>query len=375
MTSSIYSGLAIALLLLLGKPFLTNGESANPYLPWYFSQVLQTFGLSFFDTTPPLSPPLSSPLRNSSTLSQPSIQDAEYYTLFSFASYCSASSIQSNTCEYCRAAGPDSRFVTLIQDNLYNTLAIITINDARKEIVVTFRGSLNVPNVVEDVLLVPGDPAGPKDVRVHQGFYLATQSIYAPVVDAVKNLTAINANYSIKIVGHSLGGAQAILTLYLIKVKNVFPENSLSLFTYGQPRAGNKAFADFINTLGIPVARVTNRADIAVHGSPALLGYVHHQNELFLDSEKGIQRYCNVGVYEDPTCSNSYGPLYTPVDHLYYFDLQATTCLEADPYNFALQILLPLQSLIPLLSPTPSPTFKPVLGDAIGVPYVKPYLG
>jgi hypothetical protein len=51
-------------------------------------------------------------------------------------------------------------FSALLFNQNTNTLGIITINKKFKEIVVTFRGTYNVPNVVADVTLTEASPSG-----------------------------------------------------------------------------------------------------------------------------------------------------------------------------------------------------------------------
>lgn len=70
--------------------------------------------------------------------------------------------------------------------------------------------------------------------------------------------------YKIVIVGHSLGAAMARLTQFFLLVLNQFPGAIYKCITYGEPRSGNKAFADYMNTRNIITARVVARFEIGL---------------------------------------------------------------------------------------------------------------
>lgn len=73
-------------------------------------------------------------------------------------------------------------FSLAIHNDVHNTLALVTCSENRKEIVVAFRGTWNVWNVVLDALLIAGRNSNtPNDIKIHQGFYIATMSLYEDV--------------------------------------------------------------------------------------------------------------------------------------------------------------------------------------------------
>lgn len=61
------------------------------------------------------------------------------------------------------------------------------------------------------------------------------------------------------ITGHSLGGALARITTFLILYLEQFPETKLEVYTYGEVRVGNKGFVDFMNAQNMTTARVVAR--------------------------------------------------------------------------------------------------------------------
>lgn len=68
-----------------------------------------------------------------------------------------------------------------------------------------------------------------------------------------------NPKFKVVLTGHSLGGAMARLTYFFFSDNKQFPTVTYELYTYGEPRVGNKYFADFINSQSIKTARVVAR--------------------------------------------------------------------------------------------------------------------
>lgn len=66
-------------------------------------------------------------------------------------------------------------------------------------------------------------------------------------------------NCKVVIAGHSLGGAMARLAYFFLKDTNQFPTVTYELYTYGEPRVGNKPFAELMNSQPITTARVVAR--------------------------------------------------------------------------------------------------------------------
>lgn len=74
------------------------------------------------------------------------------------------------------------RFFSVINNKDQNTLALVTLSKKRNEIVVAFRGTLNVFNILQDAIFISARNSNtPDQIKVHQGFYLATMSLYEAV--------------------------------------------------------------------------------------------------------------------------------------------------------------------------------------------------
>lgn len=94
----------------------------------------------------------------------------------------------------------------------------------------------------------------------HRAFLQAAQSTFSTVGGKVKELLMQKPSSKVIIVGHSLGGALAMLYAALFKQENAnFPIEKL--ITFGQPRCGNGQFAKAFEQMNISYLRFINDGD------------------------------------------------------------------------------------------------------------------
>ncbi|RCN51594.1 triacylglycerol lipase [Ancylostoma caninum] len=114
--------------------------------------------------------------------------------------------------------------------------------------------------------------------------YLAAIDI---LVVGGRSLTLIQgAEYLIS--GHSVGGALATLAAaFLVQSGYIEDPKKVKLVTFGQPRVGDKEFAENFDKMGIYDYRVVHWRDVV----PALLlsGYWHHGKEVIDGFSNGIE--------------------------------------------------------------------------------------
>jgi hypothetical protein len=111
------------------------------------------------------------------------------------------------------------------------------------------------------------------DAVVHRGFAAGMDVVWDSISDEIKSHAKGDGEHAspkpVWIAGHSRGGAFAMLAASgWAQDKTV---NIAGLYTYGQPRVGNIAFARGFNSYGIPYFRVINERD-AVAGVPTRIG-------------------------------------------------------------------------------------------------------
>jgi len=94
---------------------------------------------------------------------------------------------------------------------------------------------------------------------------------------------ADHANYSLVLTGHSIGAA--IATLAAAELRNL--GHSVDTYTFGSPRVGNLAFADFVTgqaTQGLGANyRMTHVNDPVPQLPPTEIGFQHTSPEFWLE--------------------------------------------------------------------------------------------
>jgi triacylglycerol lipase len=152
-------------------------------------------------------------------------------------------------------------------------------------IVIAFRGSKDVRNWLTnlDAVLEKG-PVG----EVHKGFYDAISSVWSDLVNTVQSLR--HSGQPLWITGHSLGAALATLAAAELLKDNVV-ESINGLYTFGQPRTGNPAFAGWFDGLmKARMFRFVNNSDIVPH-VPLPPFYRHAGTFLHFDSAGKISAH------------------------------------------------------------------------------------
>ena len=143
--------------------------------------------------------------------------------------------------------------------------------------------------------------------------------------DAFLSLKNKYPTYQVWVLGHSLGaGLASIAASTLSATKLVSPDNLL-LYTFGQPRVGDQAYADAVAKLVPEAYRIVHRFDLIPHLlTEGVMGYIHHKSEAWYNNNmaKG-DPYILCAEQESLTCSNSVPfPLLTWNDHGEYFQVR-----------------------------------------------------
>jgi len=141
--------------------------------------------------------------------------------------------------------------------------------------------------------------------------------------DDVLTLKNKYPDYDFWVTGHSLGGAMASLAAATIVKSGIKSGSNVVLYTFGQPRTGDKAFAQAHDALGMTQYRVTHAKDLVAHVPPENFeGYWHHEAEVWY--KKGMEVgdsfvECDSDD-ESQDCSDSLLLTLSISDHLHYFE-------------------------------------------------------
>jgi triacylglycerol lipase len=174
-----------------------------------------------------------------------------------------------------------------------------------EHLIIGFPGSVSLGDWWRDCMIararLPGYCGMRQDspIRVHAGFVEAYASIAQDIRALVGKRVASGAGGcdSVVVLGHSLGGALAVLCAVDLQFQAI-DTRSVACLTWGQPRVGNRAWAESTNgRLGCYI-RYVNRRD-PVPGIP-WVGYEHagfevrlggrtgHGIEAYLENMKGL---------------------------------------------------------------------------------------
>jgi pimeloyl-ACP methyl ester carboxylesterase len=153
--------------------------------------------------------------------------------------------------------------------------------EAADYIVVAFRGTSNLRDFVTDARFFRSlllEEANGDRCEVHTGFLAAYESIIADLTAHLRQIVV--ADRKVFVTGHSLGGALAILAALELKRQGF---NIAQVYTFGQPRVGNKAFAAMYNyALKDSTFALVNEGDPVPLLPPLLNGYRDCGTEIFL---------------------------------------------------------------------------------------------
>lgn len=96
----------------------------------------------------------------------------------------------------------------------------------------------------------------------------------------MQRLKALYPTYSVKLTGHSQGGAIASLIAFALKNSGI---SAAAVYTFGQPRVGDSNFATCM-AQKIPLVRVTHLKDVVPHVPYQSFGFRHAVREAYESS-------------------------------------------------------------------------------------------
>jgi len=234
-------------------------------------------------------------------------------------SYCTQNRFE---CPACPAGVSVTQVVT---EGKSGGLAVVGYDADDSSVFVSFRGTSNVRNWIENAKLVKTSPYDdyPR-ASVERGFYLWYEDLNASgVYDAVLETAKREKTKKLKVTGHSAGGACA--TLFAFDwARGIYPNLALEQhITFGSPRVGNEAFRELFTSFHLRKSfRVTHYHDVVPHMPfEKSMAFAHVPTEVYYDELNHFVKVCDSSG-EDPSCSALCAPLHcTSVpDHLFYLN-------------------------------------------------------
>jgi len=250
-------------------------------------------------------------------------QDVSYrHLLYAYAAY-HLPAVGEWNCPYCIDETSGFHVTRNCIGTGNDSFAYVGYHIKHTEVVISFRGaadpSLWILQVLNVIKVPPYYPfPGVENAFVASDFFLIYQDMRACLVDALNELQQLR--YPLVIVGHGLGGAVAGIAALELKM-SVLPTGEIDVYTYGQPRVGNKAYRDAILAkFGVKYQRMVNYDDCVPKLPKHEIGYVHNPFEIFeyMGGENKYKVCDNSG--EDETCSLSVD--FDCIQHFNYMGIQ-----------------------------------------------------
>ncbi|KAJ3077767.1 hypothetical protein HK102_004985 [Quaeritorhiza haematococci] len=251
------------------------------------------------------------------------VEDLKYHQAYAAAAYC-LNGVKEWTCRERCTATPGTVVVAQFDTPLTDTNGFVAHNPTIKSVIVSFRGTMSFQNLLVDLAALPLDfnYTEVPGAKIHAGFRKAYDEAKDIVRNAVGDVLRRFPGYEVRVVGHSLGGALAALAVP--DLKKLFPNQTFKLYTYGEPRVGNREFADFVSGLlgEGKMFRVVSANDPIPTMPGTTLNYQHHRQQFLTNPLLRSVQVCQDQQGEDPVCIASAVPAPDVTPHVSgYFDI------------------------------------------------------
>jgi hypothetical protein len=263
----------------------------------------------------------------------------ETASLFALGSYCASLYKEGNT-EYncgaeCSGAANGTQLVLAYTEPKTKARMIVSYNDKLKSIFFQSKGMQDIKEMLAGFSVLQsklnenigfGKVAG---IEIHSGFRTVHDELRIATMPKMLKLARDYPDYKIVFVGHSMGGALALLAA--VDFFELYGyENRISVYTFGKPRVGNAVWAQYVNQLPFAdrIFRLTRHGDPIVLLPPRAFGY-EHEFQAYQVQDDGSVLKCDNDVNSGESNECSY-----PIDsfdlvvHNRYFHLGHTQCEE-----------------------------------------------
>ncbi|KAJ7055695.1 alpha/beta-hydrolase [Mycena amicta] len=247
---------------------------------------------------------------------------------FARAAYCPSASITSWTCGEPCGALQGVKFLQSGGDQGAIPLYFIAHDTVEQTLVVAHEGTdpskfASLLNDAEfaltgvDTTRIP--QAAGKSIKVHDGMQDTFQRTADGLLAGVKTGLASTGVTTVVVTGHSLGAALATMTAAMLR-SNLPSNVQIVTTTFGMPRSGNQAWADFLDS-NLKVTFVTNQNDFVPILPPLLFGFKHPSGEIHIvdSTQQNIvacpgqdNKHCISAnsLLDDPSVANHLGPYF-----------------------------------------------------------------
>ncbi|KAI0271127.1 lipase [Russula aff. rugulosa BPL654] len=243
------------------------------------------------------------------TLTQDQIVSTDTYANYAAAVKCGPQNLTNWECGHHCEANPYFKLYEAGGDGAKVQFWMVGFDTAMNSVIVAHEGTektkffadLTDLNILKTKLDPSIFPYIPIDIEVHKGFAEEHAKTAALVLQAVQSLLRMHPGAMVTVIGHSLGGALALLDGLRLRLV-LAPTTVVRVITYGMPRVGDQAFASFVDDI-LPnlVKRINNKHD-PIPIVPAMsIGFRHVSGEIHIQ-ETGQWTVCPYEDNQDPRC-------------------------------------------------------------------------
>ncbi|KAK5633629.1 hypothetical protein RRF57_009343 [Xylaria bambusicola] len=174
----------------------------------------------------------------------------------------------------------------------FESTGVLAIDPLNHRLVLAFRGAEGNGAEAASLNKFISCAAICSECHCGSGFYDSWTDVRDQVVALIAAAQQEYPDYSLAITGHSLGATQAIFAAAELRTNGT----AATLFTYGQPRVGDTALAEYITSQGENY-RITHTVDPAPRLPPngSILGYVHNSPEYWIFEDTNTNHTVNPG--------------------------------------------------------------------------------
>jgi len=169
-----------------------------------------------------------------------SVEDGKRFVHYSYAAYCPTAALKTWKCAFCQGK---VTLIDTVSDSKTNTFGFVAYDADHNQVVVSYRGTkpTSIKNWIDDLKFWKADSPfdGLAGAYVAKGFYDCSRALAPATMRAVRSALQAHPGAKVAFTGHSLGGAIATLASLDLQVSGIPSE---TVYTFGSPRVGNKAF-------------------------------------------------------------------------------------------------------------------------------------
>ncbi|KAL1850239.1 hypothetical protein Plec18167_007344 [Paecilomyces lecythidis] len=210
---------------------------------------------------------------------------------YAAAAYCSENFNSTGTKLSCSAGNcplveaADTETLDEFQDTsgYGDTTGFLAVDKTNELIVLSFRGSSSFDNWIANIDFVKTDVDLCDGCEAHSGFWEAWGSVADSVTSQIDSALSTYSGYKLVFTGHSLGAALSTLGGTVLRNSG----HTLDLYTFGCPRVGNEALAQYITSQSDANYRLTHTDDPVPKLPPKSFGFSQPSPEYWITSASG----------------------------------------------------------------------------------------